>query len=103
IPSNIDKAAKIPIPISIGVFASFACSACLLLGRARNPIPKNLRKQKAARAPVNARTAALMDNIIMGNDSFKLKPRSSDWKVNHSLIKPLKGGKAQIESCLLYT
>ncbi len=86
------------MPSSIGLFTSFACSACSLRGSAKNPIPNAFRKQKAASAPVSASAAAPTGRTILVNVSFKPKPRSSDCRVSHSLTKPLNGGRAEIAS-----
>ena len=58
-------------------------------------MPNALTKQKAASPPVRARRPAAATPPMPA-----VKPRvvnaSSDWKVSHSLTKPLSGGSAEI-------
>ena len=66
-------------------------------GKSKEHHPEKLEETISSKCPGQGKEAALMDNMIMAKLLSKLKLRSKDWNVSHSLTKPLNGGMAEID------
>src|SRR5450759_4389728 len=97
-PNATHKAASMAGPIIISLGDSLASFASWDLGRARKVIPKAFTKQAAARALVRANTANDAIKINSRNGLFNAADWKKAWKIMSSLTKPLKGGRAEIET-----